>query len=69
MAIKFDEFIQIEEAAAMLGVNSQTLRSWERRGILTSYRSPINKWRLYKREELEKFLEDIQPKKAENGKE
>ena len=67
MALKFNEFIRIKEAAEILGVSQTTLREWEARGKIASYRSPMNeKKRLYRREELLQMLEDIQPKKAES---
>lgn len=67
MALKFNEFIQIKEAAELLGVSQVTLRVWEEKGKIASYRSPMNeKKRLYIREELLQMLEDIQPKKAES---
>lgn len=58
---KFDDFMMIEEAAAFLGVTANTLRNWERARKLKSYRHPFNKYRLYKKEELEKLLNSIQP--------
>jgi excisionase family DNA binding protein len=61
--MKINNYIMIEEAAKMLGVTSNTLRNWERTGKLKCYIHPINKYRLFKREELEKLLKDIHESK------
>ena len=64
---KFNEFIRIAEAAKMIGITPTTLRTWERKGKIASYRNPINNWRMYKSDEIEKLMERIQPTKEFNG--
>ena len=56
--MKIQDYLQIKAAAAFLGVTPTTLRNWEKKGKLSSHRHPLNKYRLYKREDLEEFLED-----------
>ncbi len=56
---KIDDYLQIKEASELLGVTATTLRNWERKGKLLSHRHPINKYRLYKREDLEALLQKI----------
>lgn len=53
------DYITIKEASELLGVDKTTLRRWDKAEKLKSYRHPINKYRLYKKSELEKLLEDI----------
>lgn len=53
---KIDDYLQIKEAAEFLGVTRATLRNWERHGKLNSHRHPINRYRLYKKEDLESLL-------------
>ncbi|MFN5539609.1 MAG: MerR family transcriptional regulator [Candidatus Melainabacteria bacterium] len=53
------ELLTINEAAELLGVNKMTLRRWDVSGKLKAYRNPMNKYRLYKREELEALLREI----------
>lgn len=53
------DFIQIEEASKMLNVTTMTLRRWDKAGKLKAYRHPINKYRLYKKSEIEKLLRGI----------
>lgn len=60
MLQKIDEYLQIKEAAEMLGVSSGTLRNWERQGKVKVYRNPNNKYRLYKKSDLEAFLNRVE---------
>lgn len=57
--IRISEFLSIKEAAAFLGVTPATLRNWERLKKIKAYRNPMNRYRLYKKEELEVFLKAI----------
>ena len=56
---KIQDYLQIKEAAEFLGVTAATLRNWEKQGKLESHRHPLNRYRLYKREDLEVFLQSI----------
>lgn len=60
--------MQIKAAAAFLGVTPTTLRNWEKKGKLSSHRHPLNKYRLYKREDLEEFLQSIVISKPKHSK-
>ena len=61
---KIGDYLQIKEAATLLGVTQATLRNWERFGKLTSHRHPINRYRLYKKEDLEALLQNIHNSKS-----
>ena len=54
------EYITIKDAAELLGVDKTTLRRWDKAGKLKPYRHPLNRYRLYKREELEQLLRGIE---------
>ena len=41
------KFIQIKEAADLLGVSKLTLRNWDKSGKLKAHRHPINNYRVY----------------------
>jgi len=56
---KIDEYLKIKDAAALLGVSPSTLRNWEKLGKLKTHRNPNNKYRLYKKLDLEGFLKEI----------
>ncbi len=53
-------YITIKEAAAFLGVNPMTLRNWDKQGKLKSRRHPINRYRLYKKDDLKKLLKTLE---------
>lgn len=56
---KIEDYLQIKEASELLGVTRATLRNWERHGKLVSHRHPMNRYRLYKKEDLEALLRKI----------
>lgn len=51
------KFLKIGEVAAQLGVTTQTVRRYEKNGLLTPIRSVTNQ-RLYKQEEINELLGD-----------
>ncbi len=55
-----DEFLRIAEAAEYLGVCANTLRNWGQSGKLTELRHPINNYRLYRKADLDRLLDQIQ---------
>jgi excisionase family DNA binding protein len=55
-----DTFVRVQEAAEILGVAPNTVRKWGAGGIIPEYRNPANNFRLYKREELEDFIQQIE---------
>jgi excisionase family DNA binding protein len=57
---KPDEYLRVKEAATLLGVSPNTIRSWGGDGKIPEYRHPINRFRLYKRAELENVLRGIE---------
>ena len=50
------DFITIRQAADMIGVSPATLRNWDRSGKLKAIRNPVNRYRLYRPEDIEAFL-------------
>ncbi len=50
-------YMQVTEAAKYLGVTANTLRNWEKAGQIKVYRFIINKYRFYKKEDLDQFME------------
>jgi len=51
-----DEFVLVSEAAEMLGVCPNTIRSWGANGNITEYRHPVNDYRMFKRQEIERLI-------------
>ncbi len=62
------EHLTVKEAADLIGVTPQTLRTWEKKGELVPYRNPINKYRIYKLIQIENFLESMAEARSRNGK-
>jgi excisionase family DNA binding protein len=58
--IEGDEYLDVDAAAALLGVKKATLYAYVSRGVLRSYRQGIGRKRLYRRDEVE-ALRTIRP--------
>lgn len=56
MLVKVSEYMTIRQAAEYLGVSCVTLRNWEKIGKVKPFRNPMNKYRLYKKDELDEIL-------------
>lgn len=57
------KYISIKDAAHMIGVTPLTLRNWDKRGILTAYRNPVNNYRVYRFDQIELFQRRIENSK------
>ncbi|HDL17642.1 MAG TPA: MerR family transcriptional regulator [Bacteroidetes bacterium] len=53
-------YLNVSEAAKLLGVNTETLRRWDKSGKFTSSRNPINNYRVYNIEKVHHFIKEIQ---------
>lgn len=53
------KLISIKKASEILGVTPLTLRNWDRDGKLKALRHPMNNYRVYKRQDIEKLLLSI----------
>lgn len=58
------QYLTINEAAKIICVTPLTLRNWDKKGVLTAYRNPINNYRVYRLDQIEMLL-----RKIENSKE
>ena len=69
-----NKYINIKDAAKMLGVSKLTLRNWDRDGKLVAKRHPMNNYRVYLAEDLNQIIKKIEsgekpirpPKKVKN---
>ena len=59
-------YLRVKEAAELLGVAPNTVRSWGEAGKIPEYRHPVNNYRLYKRAELERLLKKV--KRSTSGR-
>ena len=53
-------YITIKQASKILGVSPLTLRNWDKNGKLKAYRHPMNNYRVYKIEDLETVIQEIE---------
>ncbi len=58
---KIIDYFTIQQAAEFLGVAPNTLRNWEKGNKIIPYRNPLNRYRLYKKKDLETLLNNIKP--------
>ena len=54
------EYLRVSEASKLLGVHANTLRNWDKQGLLKPVRVGVRKERRYKREDILKLLENEQ---------
>ena len=54
---KLPELLSITEVAKLLGVSTMTLRRWDAKGILKSFRPTPSSQRRYRRSDVERFLD------------
>jgi DNA-binding transcriptional MerR regulator len=59
---KISEYMHIKKAAEFLGVTPNTLRNWDAAQKVQAHRNPQNRYRLYKKEDLEQLLQKIEPR-------
>ena len=57
------KYLPIKHVANMLGVTPLTLRNWDKKGILTAYRNPVNNYRMYRLDQVELFQRRIENSK------
>lgn len=65
---KLRDYLRISEAAEYLGVSPNTLRNWENAGKVVAVRHPVNKYRLFKRKDLDALLQQVEDISQETAK-
>ena len=66
---KLRDYLRISEAAEYLGVSPNTLRNWENAGKVTAHRHPVNGYRLFKQQDLDALLKQVErPKRKSSTK-
>ena len=61
------KYLTVKQAAKLLHVTPLTLRNWDKNGKLRPYRHPINKYRLYRIDQVELFLRQLELSKAKQA--
>ena len=57
---KLRDYLRISEAADYLGVSPNTLRNWERAGKIAAHRHPMNRYRLFRQQDLDSLLRQVE---------
>ena len=55
-----ETYVRVQEAAKILGVAPNTVRAWGAAGKILEFRHPVNKHRLYRRDDLANLLQQIE---------
>ena len=58
------KFLTVKEVARLLNVTPLTVRNWDTKGKLMAHRHPLNNYRLYKVEELEELMKELEISKV-----
>ena len=53
---RLSEYVKTAEAARILGVSQNTVRAWAEAGKIPVRRNPANRYRLFLRRDLDRFL-------------
>lgn len=53
------KLISIKDAARVLGVSSLTLRNWDKSGKLPAMRHPMNNYRVYKIDDINRLIDSM----------
>jgi len=64
---KLKDFLRISEAAEYLGVSPNTLRNWENAGKIVAQRHPVNSYRLFRLQDLDALLTQVQQPKQKTS--
>ena len=60
IVLEMEGFVRVKQAASMLGVSPNTIRTWGAGGKVPEYRHPVNNYRLYKLADLKKILRQLE---------
>ena len=55
-----NQYITIKQASKILNVSTLTLRNWDGNGKLKAHRHPMNNYRVYDIEDLERVIHEIE---------
>ncbi len=53
------KYLSVKEVSRLLGITPLTVRNWDAKGKLVAYRNPVNNYRMYKIEDIESIMKQI----------
>ena len=62
------KFLTVTEVSQLLGITPLTVSNWDQKGKLVAYRHPVNNYRMYRTEDVEVMLKQIEHSKQKNRK-
>ncbi|PCI29271.1 hypothetical protein COB55_02525 [Candidatus Wolfebacteria bacterium] len=62
------KYLTIKSVAQILGVTPLTLRNWDKAGKLIARRNPMNNYRMYRREDIEDLVGQIEYSSVPEGR-
>lgn len=51
-----NNYYSLSETAELIGKSKETLRRWDKEGILTAVREPVSNYRVYRKQDVQSFL-------------
>lgn len=55
-----NKYLTVAEVARLLGITPLTVRNWDKKGKLVAYRHPVNNYRMYKIDDVEKIIHELE---------
>lgn len=62
------KYLTVNEIARLFSVTPLTVRNWDKKGKLVAYRNPVNNYRMYKIEDVEVLMRQIENSKPKTRK-
>jgi len=53
------EYLSLSEASELIGKSKETLRRWDREGILNAVREPVSNYRVYRKDDVQTLLKPL----------
>jgi DNA (cytosine-5)-methyltransferase 1 len=53
------EYLSLSETSELIGKSKETLRRWDKEGILNAVREPVSNYRVYKKADVQTFLKPL----------
>ncbi|VAW20901.1 DNA-cytosine methyltransferase [hydrothermal vent metagenome] len=50
------DYLSLSETAELIGKSKETLRRWDKEGILNAVREPVSNYRIYKKSDVQTLL-------------
>lgn len=60
------EYISLSEASNLIGKSKETLRRWDKEGILTAVREPVSNYRIYRKQDILTLFPLLNPNPQED---